>query len=549
MNFKNKTIYQIYPRSFQDSNGDGFGDLKGITNRLEYLSELGIDMVWITPFFKSHQYDNGYDVDDYYSIDPLFGTMDDFDELIKKAKSLNIEVMLDMVFNHTSIHHEWFEKALSGNKKYQDYYFFKDSNNGPPTNWISKFGGSSWKYVERLNKYYLHLFHEGQADLNWENENVRKELQNILKFWKEKGVKGFRFDVVNLISKPTIFQDDFIGDGRKYYTDGPKVNEYLKEMVENSGLEDMITVGEMSSTSIENCINYTKEENKELNMAFNFHHLKVDYKDGQKWELAPANFKALTSLFTDWQVEMQEKGGWSAWFWNNHDQPRAISRFTDDKKYRIESAKLLANVIHLFRGTPYIYQGEEIGMTNHYFKSIEDYRDVESINYYNILLENGKTEDEALHILSERSRDNGRTPMQWDNSKNGGFTTAIPWIKVNENYKEINADKAIKSKDSIFYHYKKLIELRRKYKVISEGYYREIDSKDDKLFIFERYLNKDRIISINNFSGKEMKLKLPANILKEYKNSSVLISNYNEKNISENITLNPYESISYIKKD
>lgn len=549
MNFKNKTIYQIYPRSFQDSNGDGIGDLNGITSRLEYLSELGIDMVWITPFFKSHQYDNGYDVDDYYSIDPRFGTMDDFDKLVKKAKSLNIEIMLDMVFNHTSIHHEWFEKALAGDKKYQDYYFFKKSNNGPPTNWQSKFGGSSWKYVKDLNKYYLHLFHEGQADLNWKNENVRKELQNILKFWKDKGIKGFRFDVVNLISKPTIFQDDFTGDGRKYYTDGPKVNEYLKEMVENSNLEDMITVGEMSSTSIENCINYTKEENKELNMTFNFHHLKVDYKNGQKWELAPVNFKALTDLFTDWQVEMQEKGGWSAWFWNNHDQPRAVSRFTDDKKYRVESAKLLANIVHLFRGTPYIYQGEEIGMTNHYFKSIEDYKDVESINYYNILIENGKTEEEALHILSERSRDNGRTPMQWNSSVNGGFTTGTPWLKVNDNYEEVNVEKCTKNKSSIFFHYKKLIELRKKYKVISEGYYRNLETKSDKLFVFERYLNSDKIISINNFSGEEMELELSMNKLKEYENSKVLITNYEEKSITKILTLKPYESISYIKED
>ncbi|QQK08699.1 alpha,alpha-phosphotrehalase [Miniphocaeibacter halophilus] len=550
MNFKNMTVYQIYPRSFYDSNGDGIGDLKGIEQKLDYIKELGVDMIWITPFFKSHQYDNGYDVDDYCSVDPRFGSMEDFDNLIKKADSYGIGIMLDMVFNHSSIHHEWFQKALAGDKKYQDYYFFKSAkNNNLPTNWISKFGGPTWEYVESLDKYYLHLFHKGQADLNWENEELRDELVNVLKFWKNKGVKGFRFDVVNLISKPKIFEDDFQGDGRRFYTDGPKVNEYLQEIVYKAGIENMITVGEMSSTSIANCIEYTKPENKELNMAFNFHHLKVDYKDGEKWELAPVNYKSLKEIFSTWQVEMQNRGGWSAWFWNNHDQPRAVSRFTNDKEYRVQSAKLLANIIHLFRGTPYIFQGEEFGMTNGYFESIEEFRDYESINYYNILLEKGKSKEEALNILSRRSRDNGRIPIHWDDTENSGFTRGTPWIKINENYLEINAKKDRESSNSIFKHYQKLISLRRNLKLISHGNYREINTDIDKLFIFERYLDNEELICINNFSNEELIYEFNNNIFEKYKNSKILISNYGDKTFTNPLVLKPYESIAYINSE
>ncbi|MFY9283186.1 MAG: alpha-amylase family glycosyl hydrolase, partial [Miniphocaeibacter sp.] len=437
-----------------------------------------------------------------------------------------------------------------GDKKYQDYYFFKTAKkNNLPTNWVSKFGGPTWEYVKSLDKYYLHLFHKGQADLNWANEELREELVNILKFWKNKGVKGFRFDVINLISKPEVFEDDFQGDGRRFYTDGPKVNKYLHEIVYRAGIENMITVGEMSSTSIANCIEYTKPENKELNMAFNFHHLKVDYKDGEKWELAPVNYNALKEIFSTWQIEMQNNGGWSAWFLNNHDQPRAVSRFTNDNKYRVESAKLLANIIHFFRGTPYIYQGEEFGMTNGYFKSIDEYRDYESINYYKILLEKGKSKDEALNILSERSRDNGRTPVQWNNEKNSGFTKGIPWIDVNNNYLEINAKRDRESSNSIFKHYQKLIGLRKNFKVISDGYYREIDTGIDKLFVFERYLNNDELICINNFSKEELIYEFDSNIYDKYKNSKILISNYGDKTFTNPFVLKPYESIVYIYKE
>jgi len=406
-NFRNKVVYQIYPKSFCDSNNDGIGDLKGITGRLDYLSDLGVDYLWLTPFFKSPQNDNGYDVADYYSVDPAFGTEEDLDELISESSKRNIGLMFDMVFNHTSTEHEWFKRALAGEEKYQNYYFFIEGNpDNPPTNWQSKFGGSAWKYVPYLGKWYLHLFDESQADLNWENPEVRNELKKVICYWKNKGVKGFRFDVVNLISKPPVFHDDNEGDGRRFYTDGRHVHDFIHELVHDTGIADMVTVGEMSSTSLDNCIKYSNPENEELSMTFSFHHLKVDYKNGDKWSLMTPDFGKLKELFTTWQCGMAENGGWNALFWCNHDQPRVVSRFGSDKKYWKESAKMLATAIHLMRGTPYIYEGEELGMTNAYFDDISEYRDVESLNYYKILTDGGKSRKEALEILAARSRDN-----------------------------------------------------------------------------------------------------------------------------------------------
>lgn len=414
IDFKKSTIYQVYPKSFSDSNGDGEGDIRGMIQKLDYLKSLGVDYIWSTPFFVSPMNDNGYDVEDYRNINPSFGTMEDVEELIHEAEKRGMGIMLDMVFNHTSTHHQWFQKALSGDEKYMDYYIFRDGTpEVPPTNWESKFGGSAWEYVPKLKKWYLHLFDVTQADLNWKNPRVREELKDILRFWKAKGVKGFRFDVVNLISKPDVFEDDKEGDGRRFYSDGPHVHEYLKELVHDAGIEDMVTVGEMSSTSLEHCIRYFNPEEKELTMCFNFHHLKVDYKDGNKWELKKPDYKKLKELFTTWQTEMEKQNGWNVVFWCNHDQPRIVSRFGDEKKYWKESAKMLGTCIHLLRGTPYIYQGEELGMTNPGYQTISEYRDVESINYYKILIRQGKTEEEALKILGQRSRDNGRTPMQW----------------------------------------------------------------------------------------------------------------------------------------
>ncbi|MEF9968484.1 MAG: alpha,alpha-phosphotrehalase, partial [Longicatena sp.] len=418
MNFEDKVVYQIYLKSFYDSDQDGLGDLNGVIEKLDYLDYVGVNCLWITPFFVSPQNDNGYDVANYCAIDPRYGTMEIFEKLVKEAKKRNIDIMLDMVFNHTSTQHEWFQKALAGDTKYKNYYLFKKGkpDGTPPTNWASKFGGNAWQYVEEMDEYYLHLFDKTQADLNWDNKEVRDELCKVLNFWLKKGVYGFRFDVVNLISKPTIFMDDFEGDGRTYYTDGTHVHEYLQEINQRSfgNDEHIITVGEMSSTSLENCVKYAGKEDHELSMVFNFHHLKVDYKDKQKWVLKEFDFEELTSLLHTWQVEMENKHAWNALFWCNHDQPRALSRFGDDKNYPIESGKMLATMLHCMRGTPYIYQGEEIGMTNAYFTKIDEYRDVESTNYFQILKQQGVSEKEIYHILQERSRDNSRTPVQWN---------------------------------------------------------------------------------------------------------------------------------------
>ncbi len=401
--------------------------------------------------------------------------MEDFEELCIEAKKRNIDVMLDMVFNHTSTEHEWFKKAMEGDPKYKDFYIFKKGKapGVAPNNWQSKFGGPAWEYVEKFDEWYLHLYDVTQADLNWENPTVRKELADIVNFWREKGVHGFRFDVVNLISKGGFDDDPNEFDGRQFYTDGPRVHEYLHELDINSFGQDpdSMTVGEMSSTTIDNCVKYSGSQSHELTSVFTFHHLKVDYKNKQKWELMPFDFMELKQLLTEWQVGMQEADAWNALFWDNHDQPRALSRFGDDKNYPAESGKMLATALHMMRGTPYVFEGEEIGMTNAYFTDINQYQDVESTNFFNILKEQGKSEDEIYHILQERSRDNARTPMQWNDSENAGFTTGKPWIPVTYNYKDINVEKVLADKNSIFYHYQALIRLRKEYKVIQDGLY------------------------------------------------------------------------------
>ena len=537
---KDKVVYQIYPKSFRDSDGDGCGDLRGIIEKLDYLKWLGVDYVWSTPFFLSPQRDNGYDIADYYQVDPAFGTMEDAEELIREAGKRGIGIMFDMVFNHTSTEHEWFKKALAGEGEYQDYYIFREGGpENPPTNWESKFGGSAWEYVPSLKKWYLHLFDRTQADLNWENPKVREELKNVIRFWKEKGVRGFRFDVVNLISKPEVFENDDRGDGRRFYTDGPHVHEYLKELVRDTEIGGMITVGEMSSTSIENCIRYTNPQEKELAMCFHFHHLKVDYKDGDKWEIQPADYRKLKELFVSWQEGMEKNGGWEAVFWCNHDQPRAVSRFGDDKKYWKESAKMLAGAIHMMRGTPYIFQGEELGMTNAGYTDISQYRDVESTNYYQIMLERGKTKEEALHILNERSRDNGRTPMQWNGGENAGFTSGRPWISLPDNYKTINVEAEMADEDSILYYYRRLIAIRKEEPAVAEGSIEFIETSDPQILAYRRILGEDEILAIHNF-GSEEKAVPPACKEGAY---SLLLGNY--KSDAEGVPdkLKAYESV------
>ena len=505
--FKASAVYQIYTKSFQDSNGDGLGDIRGVISRLDYIKELGADYIWLTPFFKSPLNDNGYDVSDYLSVDPVFGTMEDVEELIAQAEARGIGCMFDMVFNHTSTEHAWFRKALAGDPEYMDYYIFRDGEpDVPPTNWESKFGGSAWEYVPHLKKWYLHLFDVTQADLNWDNPKVREELKNVIRFWKNKGVKGFRFDVVNLISKPEAFENDYAGDGRRFYTDGPHVHEYLQELTRDTGIASMVTVGEMSSTSLENCIRYSRPEDKELTMCFNFHHLKVDYKDGDKWKLKEPDLGELKRLFTEWQEGMEKAGGWNAVFWCNHDQPRAVSRFGDDRKYWKESAKTLAIVAHMFRGTPYVYQGEELGMTNPRYSDISQYRDVESINYYKILQERGASKEEALAVLGERSRDNGRTPMQWKAGPNAGFTDGEPWIGIPENYSYINVEEENKDEDSILSCYKKLIRLRKEHRVIAEGDIGFIYRDHPQVLAYRRQTEEEELIVLANMTGREAAL-------------------------------------------
>lgn len=556
MNFKNKVVYQIYPKSFMDSNNDGFGDIRGIISKLDYLQNLGVDIIWSTPFFVSPQKDNGYDVADYYNVAPSYGTMEDVEELIKEAKKRNIDIMFDMVFNHTSTEHEWFKKAMNGEEKYKNYYIFKkgrvvDGKKVPPTNWVSKFGGNAWQYVEKFDEYYLHLFDVSQADLNWDNEEVRKEIFDIVNFWIKKGVYGFRFDVINLISKPEVFEDDFEGDGRRFYTDGINIHKYLKELNKNTfgKYDNAVTVGEMSSTTIENCIKYSGEKENELSMVFSFHHLKVDYKNNDKWQLMDFDFKQLKNILFSWQEGMQSNNAWSALFWCNHDQPRIVSRFGDDKKYYKESAKMLASVMHCLRGTPYIYQGEEIGMTNAYFNDINQYKDVESLNYFNILKNNGIEDKEIYKILQSRSRDNARTPMQWNDKKNAGFSNTKPWIEIISNYKEINAENNLKDENSIFNHYKKLIKLRKDYKVISEGKTIPILKDDKNVLSFIREYNNEKILVINNFYDNECTADL-SGINFDVKTSKILLSNYSDDLILDNILkLKPYESVVLYSKN
>ncbi|MFZ7943291.1 alpha,alpha-phosphotrehalase [Neobacillus sp. 19] len=546
--WKKAVVYQIYPKSFQDTTGNGTGDLQGIIEKLDYIKELGVDVIWLTPIYKSPQRDNGYDISDYYSIHEDYGTMDDFDLLLDEAHKRGLKIIMDIVINHTSTEHEWFQQAKSSkDNPFRDFYIWKDGQNGePPTNWESKFGGSAWAFDEKTEQYYLHLFDVTQADLNWENEKVRAALYEMMHFWLKKGVDGFRLDVINLISKDRQFpQDD--SDGRKFYTDGPRIHEFLHEMNEKVfSRYDIMTVGEMSSTSIDNCIRYTNPEQEELNMTFNFHHLKVDYPNGDKWTKADFDFQALKDILSRWQVEMNQGGGWNALFWCNHDQPRVVSRFGDDQEYHKESAKMLATALHMMQGTPYIYQGEEFGMTNPNFNSIEEYRDVESLNMFTIKKQEGMQEHEILDILKQKSRDNSRTPIQWNASRNAGFTTGTPWIQTAANYKKINAEAAVQDQDSIFYHYQKLIQLRKSYDIITNGDYELILDQDEQIFAFIRNADSEKLLIINNFYGKENTVILLPHLNLDDFTSEMLLSNYEDSaQLGREILLRPYESIVY----
>lgn len=548
--WKTATIYQIYPKSFCDSGDKGMGDIKGITSKLDYLSSLGVDAIWLTPVYASPMIDNGYDISDYYAINPDFGTMQDFDELLAAAHHKGIRIIMDIVVNHTSTEHHWFQSAL-GNKQspYRDYYIWKPNHDGKvPNNWQSKFGGSAWALDEATNEYYLHLFAKEQADLNWENPQVREEVKQVIEFWAKKGVDGFRLDVINLISKEQDFADDHTGDGRRFYTDGPRVHEYLQEVSEAVFQKyGSVTVGEMSSTTLEHCQQYSAVDGKELSMVFNFHHLKVDYPNGEKWTKADFDFLQLKQIFNHWQTGLNGKG-WGALFWCNHDQPRVVSRLGNDQQYRTESAKMLAASVHLMQGTPYIYQGEEIGMTNPGFSDMSQYRDVESLNMYQLMVEQGDTcHDDMMAILRQKSRDNSRTPMQWDDSKHAGFTQGTPWIGVADNYPEINAQAAVEDKQSVFYFYKQLIALRKQLPVITEGGYVDLFPEHPQVHGYLRESDDTMLLCLNNYYGEETCVELPGQ-LNGLAGSVVLNNLDRERQISLNndIKLDGYETLAVL---
>ncbi|MCD5434909.1 alpha,alpha-phosphotrehalase [Lactobacillus delbrueckii subsp. lactis] len=546
-NLGQKVIYQIYPKSFYDANGDGIGDLRGIIEKIDYIKKLNVDMIWFNPFYVSPQNDNGYDIANYREIDPLFGTMADFEELQAKLADIGVGVMLDMVLNHCSTEHEWFKKALAGDEKYRKFFYLRPGkpDGSLPNNWQSKFGGPAWSKFGDTDLYYLHLYDSTQADLDWHNPEVRKELEDVVNFWRGKGVRGFRFDVINVTGKSEDLVDSTDPTEEKtLYTDTPVVHDYLKELNRTTfgQDEDSITVGEMSSTTIPNSVRYTNPKEKELSMVFTFHHLKVDYKDGEKWTKTPFDFMKLKGLLSSWQTGMTEGGGWNAVFWNNHDQPWALNRFGDPVHYREKSAEMLAATIHFLRGTPFIYQGEELGMVNPDYQSMDEYVDVECKNAYQELLDKGMSEDEAFAIIKAKSRDNSRVPMHWDDSKYAGFSQVKPWL-LPTHQDEINVKKEL-AEGEIFAFYQKLIALRKQEAVISAGGFREILPDDQQVFAYVRELDGEKLVVFNNFYGKEAVISVPSDL---QECGQVLLDNYQRELscLPGELSLQPYESLAF----
>ncbi|VYT87611.1 alpha,alpha-phosphotrehalase [Clostridium tertium] len=530
-------VYQIYPRSFKDSNGDGIGDIQGIIEKLDYLKELGIDVIWLSPVYKSPNDDNGYDISDYYDIMDEFGTMEDMDILLKESNKRGIKILMDLVVNHTSDEHKWFiEAKKSKDNEYRDYYIWRKPVDGKePNELISTFSGSAWEYDEASGEYYLHLFSKKQPDLNWENEKVREEVWKMMNFWIDKGIGGFRMDVIDLVGK---VPDEMIKEN------GPMLHEYLQEMNKNSfGKHDLLTVGETWGATPEVAKLYSNPSRNELSMVFQFEHISLDKIPGKnKWDLKPLDLRDLKRVFSKWQTELEGEG-WNSLFWNNHDLPRIVSRWGNDKEYRVESAKMLATLLHGLKGTPYIYQGEEIGMTNIKFETIEEYNDIEIRNMYKDRISRGFKHEEIMESIYAKGRDNARTPMQWSEEANAGFTTGRPWLTINENYKEINVDKALSDKNSIFYHYKKLIELRKDNEVIIYGDYTLLDPEDKNIYAYTRELNGDKILVVCNFYGENIEF----NYREEFDNEPIiLISNYGDSSIDiKSLKLRPYEAIMF----
>ena len=544
--WKEAVIYQIYPRSFMDSNGDGIGDLQGIVSRLDYLKYLGIDVIWLSPVYQSPNDDNGYDISDYQAIMDEFGTMEDFDELLAKAHDRGIRIVMDLVVNHTSDEHKWFlESKKSKDNPYRDYYIWREGQNeqAPPNNWGSCFGGSAWQYDEATSMYYLHLFSKKQPDLNWDNKEVRQSVYDMMTWWCEKGIDGFRMDVISMISKTSEMPDGkaegLYGDFGPYCIHGPNVHKYLQEMNETVlSKYDIMTVGETAGVTTELAKQYAGEDARELNMVFQFEHVEGNGKYG-KWTDQKMPLTMLKKTLSRWQRELHGKA-WNSLFWDNHDQPRAVSRFGDDRPmFREISAKMLATCLHMLQGTPYIYQGEELGMTNYPFQSPDDFRDIESINAYSQWCANGPlSHEEFWPCITAKSRDNARTPMQWDDTENAGFTTGTPWISVNPNYKEINAKAETSDPDSVFHYYKKLIALRRENPVMIYGSYEPLLEDSEELFVYTRTLDLEKLLTVCNFSDKEASFTIPY----EFVGAGCLISNPENTYDKAEITLRPYEA-------
>ena len=552
--WKESVVYQIYPRSFKDSNGDGIGDLNGITEKMDYLRELGINVIWLSPVYQSPNTDNGYDISDYQAIMEEFGTMEDFDRMLQSAHDHGIRLVMDLVVNHTSDEHPWFvESRKSKDNPYRDYYIWREGRDGKePNNWGSCFSGSAWKYDAATDMYYLHLFAEKQPDLNWDNPKVRQEVFHMMDWWCKKGIDGFRMDVISMISKDPALPDGPVngsgyGDYGPYAVNGPHVHEYLQEMNrEVLSKYDLMTVGECSGVTIEEAKKYANQDGRELNMVFQFEHMDLDGGESFKWNDRKINLVELKQVLTKWQTELAGTA-WNSLFWDNHDQPRIVSRLGDDstREYREASAKMLALCLHMMQGTPYVYQGEELGMTNVPFETLEDFRDIESINAYHELTESGQVSPEdMMRFLRYKSRDNARTPMQWDDSENAGFTEGTPWIMVNPNYKEINAKEQLARPDSVFHFYQKLIRLRKEREIIPYGEYELLLPEDPDLYVYTRALGEHKLLVICNFRKEEKAFTLPEGF--DPRKGEILIGNYPDRELGETMTLKAYEALAIL---
>ncbi|MEQ6378433.1 alpha-glucosidase [Bacillaceae bacterium S4-13-56] len=551
--WKKSIVYQIYPKSFNDSDGDGIGDIPGIIERLDYLKNLGVDVLWLSPVYDSPQEDNGYDIRNYREIFHKYGTMQDMQSLLEEVHKRGMKLVMDLVVNHTSDEHPWFvESSSSKDNPYRDYYIWRDgrTNGEPPNNWGSIFSGSAWEKDERTGQYYLHLFAKKQPDLNWENPKVRNDIYDMMKFWLDKGIDGFRMDVINFISKNQSFPNGIINDNQLYgdsgpfFVNGPRIHEFLKEMnQEVLAKYDIMTVGEMPGASTDDAKIYTNPENYELDMIFTFEHMNLDQKNNDKWDLKPLDLVELKENFEKWQTSL-DGVGWNSLYWNNHDQPRVVSRFGNDKEWRVTSAKMLATCLHMMQGTVYIYQGEELGMTNVHFERLEDYRDIELLNMYKEKKSLGWSHERIMNAIYTKGRDNARTPIQWDDSKNAGFTSNEPWIKVNPNYTEINAKNAFEDPNSLYYYYQRLIQLRKEMDIITDGKFELLLRDDPKVFAYRRKTENQTLYVLCNFSNEEILLQDESErILEKIQNATLLISNYDENKHNK---LQPYQASVYL---